>query len=92
MKTFLKNFIYTTLFLALFGYASYTLVMQQKELNLLQDEKNEYASLCADEDMKYEKLMETKENLNSDNYIEEVAREKLGLVMPYEIIFVDASI
>ena len=35
------------------------------------------------------KIIETKENINSDSYIEEVAREKLDLVMPYEIIFVD---
>ena len=92
MKSFLKEFIYTTLFLALFVYATYTLYTQQKELNLLKQEKMEYASLCADEDMRHEKLLEIKNQLNSDAYIEEVAREKLGLVMPYEIIFVDASI
>ena len=66
--------------------------MHQKDLDNLKLEKMEYVSLCADEDMRYEKLVETKDKLHSDDYIEDVAREKLGLVMPYEIIFVDASI
>ncbi len=92
MKSILRSFIYTTVFLALFGYASYTLYTQQLELNALKHEKNEYTTLCANEDMKHEKLVQIKEKLHSDDYIEEVAREKLGLVMPYEIIFVDASI
>ena len=48
--------------------------------------------MCENEEMRHEQLLETKKNINSDEYIEEVAREKLGLVMPYEIIFVDASI
>ena len=48
--------------------------------------------LLENETMKYEQLLETRKNINTDSYIEEVAREKLGLVMPYEIIFVDASI
>ena len=92
MKAFLKKLMVTMLFTVLFVYGAYTLVEQQIQLNSLKSEKEKYLSLCADEDMKHEKLLETKENLNSDSYIEEVAREKLGLVMPYEMIFVDASI
>ena len=65
---------------------------QQKELNSIKDETGKYAALLEEATMEYEQLLETKENINSDSYIEEVAREKLGLVMPYEIIFVDASI
>ena len=42
--------------------------------------------------IKTEELEETKGKINSDEYIEAYAREKLGLVMPYEIIFVDASL
>lgn len=50
----------------------------------------------------YEKDIETKNNLvgyyskqsqntQSDEYIESVAREKLGYIKPYEKIFVDAN-
>ena len=31
------------------------------------------------------------ENITSDEYIESVARERLGLVKPYETIYVDAN-
>ena len=31
------------------------------------------------------------ENISTDEYIESVAREKLGLVKPYETVYVDAN-
>ncbi len=31
------------------------------------------------------------ENISSDEYIESVAREKLGLVKPYETVYVDSN-
>ena len=31
------------------------------------------------------------DNINSDEYIESVARDKLGLVKPYEKVYVDAN-
>ena len=91
MKSFLKKFLVTLSVTVVFAYGIYTIAEQQIELNKIAEEKEKYMTLCEDEEMKYEKLLQTKENINSDEYIEEVAREKLGLVMPYEIIFVDAS-
>ena len=92
MKVFLKKLFYTLMFIAFFSYGVYTIAEQQIAINNLRTEKEKYTSLCENEEMQYEKLVETKQKLSSDEYIEEVAREKLGLVMPYEIIFVDASI
>lgn len=92
MKKFLKKLTYTLAITSLFAYGIYTIIEQQIELNAIAKEKEKYILLCEEEEMKYEQLIETKANINSDGYIEEVAREKLGLVMPYEIIFVDASI
>ena len=31
------------------------------------------------------------ENISTDEYIESVAREKLGLVKPYETVYIDAN-
>ena len=31
------------------------------------------------------------ENIKSDEYIESVAREKLGLVKPYETVYIDSN-
>jgi len=92
MKSFLKKLAYTITLIVFFIYGIYTIAEQQIELNNINAEQQKYITLLENEGMKNEQLLETKENINSDSYIEEVAREKLGLVMPYEIIFVDASI
>ena len=92
MKNFLKKLLYTFAVTLVFVYGIYTMIEQEVELKNIADEKEKYVTLCENEAMRHEQLLETKKNINSDEYIEEVAREKLGLVMPYEIIFVDASI
>lgn len=92
MKNFLKKLLYTFTVTLAFVYGIYTMIEQEVELKNIADEKEKYVTLCENEEMRHEQLLETKKNINSDEYIEEVAREKLGLVMPYEIIFVDASI
>lgn len=91
MKFFLKKLLSTLAVMLVFLYGIYTIIEQEIELRELADEREKYVVLCENEEMRYEQLMETRKNINSDEYIEEVAREKLGLVMPYEIIFVDAS-
>ena len=92
MKKFLKKLSYTLTLTLVFGYGIYTVIEQQIELDEIDKEKQSYMALYEEEEMKHEQLLEVKENINSDSYIEEVAREKLGLVMPYETIFMDASI
>ena len=92
MKKFFKKLAYTLALTLVFGYGIYTIVEQQIELGEIDKEKQSYMALYEEEEMKHEQLLEVKENINSDSYIEEVAREKLGLVMPYETIFMDASI
>lgn len=92
MKNFLKKLMYTLAITSIFTYGAYTIADQQAKLNDIASEKEKYMALFEEEEMRYEQLLDVKANINSDSYIEEVAREKLGLVMPYEIIFVDASI
>lgn len=80
--------IVSILFLAYFGY---TFFDQQLKLD-------KYDSQIA----MYQKEIEAKQNLveyynnqnaniTSDEYIESVARDKLGLVKPYEKVYVDAN-
>lgn len=92
MKNFFKKLLYTLTLIFVLGYGTYTVIEQQVKLNQINKEKEMYMAIYEEEKMKHEQLIEVKENLDTDAYIEEVAREKLGLVMPYEIIFVDASI
>ena len=37
------------------------------------------------------KILEKKENLNSTEYIEDVARNKLGMYLPNERVYIDIS-
>ncbi len=92
MKSFLSKVLVAVLIAVLVIYSSSILIKQEKELNKITAEITEYERLIDKAMMKTEELKETKNNINSDEYIEAYAREKLGLVMPYEIIFVDASV
>ena len=45
-----------------------------------------------EEQNKYnETLIETKDNLNSDEYVERIAREKLDMYYPDEIVYLDVA-
>lgn len=92
MKNFFTRLLSTLAITSLVVYAMAVLVEQEKQLNNLDSEIERYSMLIDEATIKTEELEETKSKINSDEYIENYAREKLGLVMPYEIIFVDASL
>ena len=66
--------------IAILIYVVYTFFVQQKELNAYKAEEE-----------KKEQLLETKANINSKEYIEEVAREKLDMYLPNEKVYIDIS-
>ena len=92
MKDFFYNVASTLLITGLVFYLGTVLINQERELNKIEEETKHYQALLDEANMKTEELREKKSRINTDEYIEEYAREKLGLVMPYEVIFVDASI
>lgn len=92
MKNFFTRLLSTLAITSLVVYATMVLVEQEKQLNNLDNEVERYSMLIDEATIKTEELEEIKSKINSDEYIENYAREKLGLVMPYEIIFVDASL
>ena len=92
MKDFLHKLFSTLMIAAMVFYLGGVLIKQEKELRTIENEKKQYQALLDEANMKTEELKQVKSRINSDEYIEEYAREKLGLVMPYEIIFMDASI
>lgn len=77
--------------LAVIGYVGYTLITQQMTFNKYDKEYAYYENKYFQEQDRNTNLQNEKENINSDEYIEKVAREKLGLVMPNETIYIDAS-
>lgn len=75
--------------LAIFLYLSYVAVGQQKLLNAKSLEMSKIENKIKEETKANEELKNEKEIINSDEYIEKVAREKLGMVKEDERVFVD---
>ncbi len=72
-------------------YFVYTIFEQQLQINKYNSQIQMYQ---ADIDSKTDLVKyydEQKSNINSDEYIEKVARDILGYVKPYEKIFIDAN-
>lgn len=73
-------------------YACFAMIKQEIMFIEYKNELETYARLMEEEELRSEYLNDTKANITSDEYIEEVARKKLGLVLPNEIIFVNANL
>ena len=70
-------------------YFLYTIIAQQKTLNSYAQEKEKYNDNIETAQEEQKELNEMKENINSDEYIEQIAREKLGMYYPYERVYID---
>ena len=77
------------LFFAILSYIIYILIGQQKTLNSYKTAQKYYSEQL-DKQLAYqESLYDTRENINSKEYIEEVAREKLDMYLPNERVYID---
>lgn len=72
-------------------YVVYTFFAQQKTLNAYYADQNRYSEQIAQEEEKNQDLKSTKESINSKEYIEDVAREKLDMYLPNERVYIDIS-
>ena len=79
------------LILIIARYVVKTLIVQQKTLNAYNQEQSNYAKQIAEEKANNERLLETKESVNSTEYIENIAREKLGMYLPNERVYYDIT-
>ncbi len=64
---------------------------QQTKLNSYKNEKKYYEEQINELTEEQENLQSTLKNVNSSEYIEKIAREKLGMYYPYESVFIDIS-
>lgn len=89
MKKGKRSTIGVFILLAIFLYLSYIAVSQQKLLNakglelVRMEDKIEYETKLNEE------LTKENEMIQSDEYIEKIAREKLGMVKRNERVYVD---
>lgn len=96
IKKIVKNkngkFRYATLiWAALAVWAVYIFITQQISLHEQNAEISEINKNIKIEQKKNEELTETLDTVDSDEYVEKVARENLGYTMPNEQVFVDST-
>ncbi len=72
-------------------YFVYTMFDQQIKINNYNSQIEMYEKDIETKNNLVEYYSKQSQNTQSDEYIESVAREKLGYIKPYEKIFVDAN-
>ncbi|MBQ7410493.1 MAG: cell division protein FtsL [Clostridia bacterium] len=91
MNIFKINKIMNLILIVLVVYSIFTFVNQQATLNSYKEDISHYSAQIEELKEKEEELLATQENVNSEEYIEKVAREELDMYLPNEIVFVDIS-
>ena len=86
-----KKIIKKLILICIIAYVFIILLNQQKTLNSYSKEKEYYASKVDELEEDNKTLTETKNNLDSKEYIETVAREKLDMYLPNERVYKDIT-
>ncbi|MBP3255555.1 MAG: septum formation initiator family protein [Clostridia bacterium] len=84
-----KKIYKKVLFVGLLIYAVFVFISQQNTLNTYNKEVSKYKKDIEEAKETKESLIAMKDNINSPEYIEEIAREKLGMYLPNERVFID---
>ncbi len=87
----MKAIIKRILFIVLAIYVIYTFISQQKLLNTYAKEGQEYSNQIEQANEVQAELNEKLQSLNSTDYIEEIARDKLDMYLPNERVYIDMS-
>lgn len=88
---FLKKHYKKILLIIVLAYVFNIFISQQKMLNTYNSDVQKYETSLAKEEETKESLLEIKENVNSPEYIEKIAREKLGMYLPNERVYIDIT-
>ena len=84
-----KEILRNLLIIAIVIYIAYVFINQQKTLNQYSKNTEELNQQIASEEATNEDLKQQKDNVNSLEFIEEMAREKLDMYYPNERVYVD---
>ncbi len=86
------NKIWVRIFLVVFAITVMSdVIWQYKRYEVLQAQLAEINEQIAEENKKANDFAARKEYYNSDAYIEQIAREKLGLVKSNEILYINRA-
>ena len=84
-----KKILRNLLIIAIIIYISFVFINQQKTLNQYSKNTEELNRQIASEKATNEELNQQKDNVNSLDFIEEMAREKLDMYYPNERVYMD---
>ena len=93
MKKFLgMNNLYIKVLVIIFCiYVISVMINQQTKLNNYKESQAYYQEKTYEAKQYQESLKALKENINSPEYIEELAREKLNMYLPNERVYIDVG-
>ena len=86
-----KKILKVIIILIVLSYFIYVLIKQQTTLNSYQTEQDYVSSQIQDQQEYKNELADIEANINSDEYIEQIARDKLDMYLPNERVYVDAN-
>lgn len=81
----------TVISVAFICYFIYTLINQQYQINKYDSQIQMYQSEIQNKNKLTNYYGEQNSNVKTDEYMENVAREELGYIKPYEKVFIDAN-
>ena len=85
--------IYKIILILIIGtYAVFTLINQQKMLNQYTSNAEDLAQEIQEEQETKEELAQKKDNVDSLEYIEQMAREKLDMYYPNDRVYIGAGV
>ena len=87
MKKIYKKLI----IVAVMVYFIFTLISQQRMINEYKTAEVNYTKQLEKAKVQKEELTAEKENITSIDYIEKIAREKLGMYLPGETVYIDIN-
>lgn len=85
------NKLLTLLLILIIVYFLFTFSNQQTKLNSYNKDISYYTTQIEELKNKKEDLLATEQNVNSEEYIEKIAREKLDMYLPNETVYIDIS-
>lgn len=86
-----KKILKKILILVLIVYATFTLVKQQQTLNQYEQDRQDLSTQIEEQKEYKEELAKKKEDVDSLDFIEQTAREKLDMYYPNEKVYVDTG-
>ena len=90
MKFFTNKKVYKNIIvIGILIYVVVTFINQQKSLATYKSREEYYQEEITKQEEYNKELLSLKENVNSKEYIEKIAREKLDMYLPNERVYID---